>query len=583
MPDGSFADIIAFPSIRRPEITYSSEYNKVFLNHPSYTRALANLAKGLGARWMESAQAWAFPPYIAYSNALEEIFPKIAQTDEYLEWKYGSPLLYEDLSVPPNIKPTFDVLYGYQKEAVSQLVHNPYGHPGTLLCLSPGLGKTVVALTAAGILGLKKVLIVCPLSLMDVWQTEAAKWFGVLNNARLRYKLRSAYGEGPPLKQSIRGGEDDNGWIVTNYGTVSSPRLAAEYSEIDWDLVILDESILIKNRHTQRFMNVKNLLGSAERSWLLSGSPISRHADDLWAQFHVIEPKAHTSYDRFRKRFCNVEKQVWGDRTVVKVVGSSGRDFQAEFHDVLFVRNQEEVLPDLPEMIFQSVNVHMTAKQTSVYKQMLNKFLAELDEGEELKASAKIAQLTRLQQITSNVCNLGDKWPDESGKHNVLLEMLEGEAIEFPLLVWTHWRPGAEELEEKIGALRKGLRVGRIGGSMSKEEVDSTFADYKAGELDVLILSLKVGKFGHTLTNTRTICYLDRTWFADDWVQSLYRVRRIGLTHVPRVITLTCPGTVDNMIDDNLAGKSIDIAAITNANLSRMLRALNREFLEMTG
>lgn len=577
MPDGNFADIIAFPSIRKPEITYSSEYNKIFLYHPSYTRALANLAKGLGARWVESAQGWAFPPYIAYSNALEETFPKIAQTDEYLEWKYGNPLLYEDLIVPPNIKPTFDALYAYQKEAVSQLVHNPYNHPGTLLTLSPGLGKTVVALTTAGILELKKVLIVCPLSLMDVWQTEAAKWFGVLNNARLLFKLRSAYGERPPIS------DDENGWIVTNYGTVSSPRLAGDYCEIEWDLVILDESILIKNRHTQRFMNVKNLLGTAERKWLLSGSPISRHADDLWAQFHVIEPKAHPSYNRFRTRFCQVQKETWGTQTVTKVVGSSGRDFQADFHDVLFVRNQEEVLPDLPEMIFQSINVHMTAKQTSVYKRMLNEFLAQLDEGEELKATAKIAQLTRLQQITSNVCNLGDKWPDESGKHNVLLEMLEGEAIEFPLLVWTHWRPGAEELEEKIGALRKGLRVGRIGGSMSKEEVDSTFADYKAGELDVLILSLKVGKFGHTLTNTRTICYLDKTWFADDWVQSLYRVRRIGLTHTPRVITLTCPGTIDSMVEDNLAGKSIDIAAVTNASLSRMLRALNRDFLEMTG
>jgi hypothetical protein len=96
--------------------------------------------------------------------------------------------------------------------------------------------------------------------------------------------------------------------------------------------------------------------------------------------------------------------------------------------------------------------------------------------------------------------------------------------------------------------------------------------------MDVLVLSLGVGKFGHSMQKTRTTIYLDLTWAMDDYVQSLHRVRRIGLTHTPRVITLTNPGSIDEMVQENLAGKAIDVSHITNAQLASMLRALGHVF-----
>lgn len=552
-------------ALRKSELHYDPEYKLLFVKFPYNASVLIKLAKELGGRWRDSKKAFAFAPYLCYANAIEEALPRLEKTEEYTEWKDTAQVAFDELRIPAHLQATWDKLYSFQQEAVQQLVANPYGHAGSLLALSPGLGKTVVFLMAAAILDLDRVLIVAPLSLLEVWQKEFLKWGG---RKVFRHKMIVCHGERPDL-------DNEGAWVVTNYNTVTSPKHSYEYWEVAWDLVGFDESVLVKNRKTTRFVNVKNLCQSSDRIWLLSGSPITRHPDDLWSQFHLIDPRAFPSYWRFTKRFCSVSKNIWAPNKT-NVDGANDRDFHRDFGDLLFVKNQEQVLPDLPEMrIEPPLNISMTALQEKIYNDMLKKFLSVLDTGEELTAMAKLAQLTRLQQITSNPCNFGDKWPDTSGKHLALLEQLEAESLEFPLLIWTHWRPGAEALYNKLRHLKYNVEM--ISGGMDVQEVNDKFEDYKTGKTDILILSLGVGKFGHTLINTRTVVYMDKTWNADDFVQSLFRVKRIGLTHSPRVISLTCPGTIDDMIEDNLAGKFVSIAHITNGDLGKMLRMLNRQ------
>jgi hypothetical protein len=75
----------------------------------------------------------------------------------------------------------------------------------------------------------------------------------------------------------------------------------------------------------------------------------------------------------------------------------------------------------------------------------------------------------------------------------------------------------------------------------------------------------------------RTIIYVDKTWNADDYFQSLHRVRRIGLEHRPVVVTLRAPGTVDELVEENLEGKLGGISRITRSSLRELLLGLGRE------
>lgn len=558
---------------------------------PNPQKQLVTLLKELGGRWSPQDMFWRLPPYLAYGISLEEQYGwswvKPEFSDSFKEWRDTAYQTWEGLRVPETIRPVWDKLYPFQKDAVVRLVENPWGHRGQLLVLSPGLGKTVVAMVAAAILGYTRVLIVCPLTLLRVWLHEKSIWFPRGGECRLPAPFRMIHGKAPPAE----------GWVVTNYNTVTSPRRNADYWEEQWQLVILDESVSVKNRKSQRFANIKNLSASAEMFWELSGSPITRHPNDLWTQFHLIEPRAWTAYWRFTKRWCSVEDSVWG----TKIGGSSGRNLRTDFEDIMFVRNQEEVLPDLPEMIHQNISVMLEHEQSRQYNRMLTEFVAVLDraesEGIELDAPSKLAQLTRLQQITSNLTNLStmesvmgvkvkkQAWPDASGKADVLEQLFESEAIEFPCLIWTHWKPGAHALQSRLEPLlaAQGYKVAVVTGESDEAERGELLQRFKGSksaneksDIDVLILALGVGKFGLSLTNSRTIVYMDKTWSADDYMQSLYRVRRIGLTHTPRVISLVAPGTIDDMVEDNLAGKLPDIAHVTNSTLKNLLRALRK-------
>jgi SNF2 family DNA or RNA helicase len=294
--------------------------------------------------------------------------------------------------------------------------------------------------------------------------------------------------------------------------------------------------------------------------WLLSGSPTTRHADDLWTQLHLLWPAAFPSYWRFAERYCYIEETPWA-----KVVTGtrSNRDAAEDNSDLMYVVNQEDVL-DLPEYLFETIDVDLGTAQRREYERMRKEFVAELN-GEEVIAANEIARLQKLQQITS-------WWDGNSAKRDALVDLID--SYEGPHLIWTHWRDAGTDIFVHLAA--KGLRVNMVNGSVPTKDRDFMLEQFKAGELDALVLSIGVGKFGHTLTQAKTVWYLDKTWAADDYFQSLRRVRRIGLTHRPVVVTLRAPGTVDELVEDNLEGKMGGISRITKSRLAELLKGLGR-------
>lgn len=493
--------------------------------------------------WDKDRGRWKLPPYRIYAHTVLEMYPGLhvterAEQELFRTWDdEGSVQLPEEA-------------YGFQAQAMRYLAFTP--KPGALLALSPGLGKTMVALwTAKMILGLENVLIVAPLSLVPVWQDEAEKW--------LKMKLASTYGL-----------DAQAGWQVTNYNTVVGKRHRS-YCQQEWDLVIIDESILIKNRDTVRFKKLSEVRRSARRWWELSGSPTSQHPDDLWTQLNLIDPFSFRSYWRFTNRYCWIEQGTWGTQNLG---ARQDRDVNKDCADLLFVRNQEDVLPDLPEVIPMLVPVTLSPAQQKAYKEMNDSFLTELEtddgETETVRANIVLSQLIRLQQITSNLINVDGT--DDSAKDEAIVEVLESGQGPLPALIWTQWVPGAEALKRKLEKRLPELKIGLVHGGLKTN--DGTFAAFKSGGLDILICSLAVGKFGHTMTHVRSVHYKDKSWFADDFVQSIHRVKRIGLKHRPLIFTYMCRGTVDQMVEDNLAGKLVGITKISRSNLANMLRVL---------
>lgn len=519
---------------------------------PDPGQRLIEVKEAMGATWDEEYGAWKAPALRFNLLQAMEMAPDATVTPAARRLTIGYGFKQGKLHF---WHPSIPKLYPYQRTAVGYLVDNPHG---SLMCLSPGLGKTAVAIVAAQELRAGRVLIVAPASLLLTWQREVLKW-GVHSNVSV------AHGS-PPAER---------GWVVTTYEMVV--RHFDWFSGAMWDLLILDESVLVKNRTTQRFKAMDALRKRVGKVWMLSGSPTTRYADDLWTQMHLAYPAAFRSYWRFAERYCVFADNIWS-KTGREIVGTrAALDPAVELADLMLVMNQEDVLPELPEYLFEVVDLELLKKQKESYRTMLTAFLMDLQDGTTLEASTKLSQLVRLQQITSGLGNFAEVGVKDaswvaSAKNNAVIELLVNGTYQTPAIVWTQFKGNAGALTASLRAHE--INAKWISGDSSTATRDAMFEEYKAGLYDVLVLSLGVGKFGHTLTNTRTVFYLDKTWNADDYFQSLRRVRRIGLTHRPVIVSLHCSGTVDDMVELNLAGKMPSIAKVTNSQLRELLRGL---------
>jgi len=373
----------------------------------------------------------------------------------------------------------------------------------------------------------------------------------------------------------------------------ASGRLKDEW-ELDWDVVIFDESVLLKNRKSKRTMSCRTLSHCAKHIWLLSGAPITRNNSDIWSQFNIMEPQFFTAFWRFTNEFCIVVKTPWSQG---EILGSrKDIEIREEFPDLMYVRNQEEVLPDLPEYIFQDIALSLLPKQQKAHDDIMDLWFHQLEENPDKRVdvTAVIAMLIRLQQVTSNLYNLettGHEWPDCSAKANFVEETLDEGEVSWPILIWTHHRPGAKALYNRLLKASKGKGKQKKQSAMFERRVELVYGGvknsddiieaYKAGKVDVLILGIQVGKYGHTLVNTRTVIPYDKTWDSDAWFQMLHRVRRSGLKHRPIVLNLRCRGTVDDFVELNLAGKLPAMARLTGADLLKILRSLGREHADV--
>lgn len=553
-----------------------------------------------GGRWEKGIQAWRLPKLIRFIKRLAEFDPQSKPTRDVLRLgkepqEERDHLCFDVIAQLAGLPLSFDRLYDYQKRAVEALVTRP--QHGTLLTLSPGLGKTPTSIVAADILLREmgkegRVLVVSPLSLCNNWAREIREWS---QDSRVEI-AHSIVGDTtvPTPDHSVR-------WTVTNYDsvlerdkdangkTVVTGHLNEEF-DYDWDAVIFDESVLLKNRKTKRVSATRTLARNSEKVWMLSGAPITRNNSDIWSQLNMLEPDYFSSFWRLAEEFCIVVKTQWSQGEIL----GSRRDIsiREEFPEMMFVRNQEEVFEELPEYLYEDIEIVLHPKQAKAHQDVMDLWLHELEEApsKRVEVTAVIAMLTRLQQITSNLYNLettGTPWPDYSSKADFVEEFLEIGDLEWPCLIWVHHRPGAKALLDRIQkrTRQKGSDLYKkraelvVGGTKNADQI---IEDFKAGKVDVLLLGITVGKFGHTLSNARTVILYDKTWDSDAHFQMLHRVagaraKLAGHLHTPVLINPRCRGTVDDYVELNLAGKLPDMANITGADLAKILRSLGKD------
>ena len=169
---------------------------------------------------------------------------------------------------------------------------------GCSLLMEMGCGKTLVAIAVACILyqfGLiDRVLVVAPLSVLGVWESEVARFAGVPASVTVlkgtMEKKRQLLKEYTP---------DRLNFIIVNYE--SAWRLEKELLAYDAGLAIADEGHKIKEGRTKQSKALHHLGDKARYKLLLTGTLITNKELDAWSQYRFVDRSVFgDSFYRFR-------------------------------------------------------------------------------------------------------------------------------------------------------------------------------------------------------------------------------------------------------------------------------------------
>lgn len=460
------------------------------------------------------------------------------QIDSSVElWLSSQGYVLEDQSIDESL--LHPQLMEHQKRAIAWLAN----HKAGLLAPAPGLGKTAIALQSAQVARSRGILVVCPVTLIDNWVKEARKWL-------LLPIIRTWHG------QDVKTIEDGDGLkiVITNYDTVvreirDNATGLKKLIKKSYDTLIVDESVMVKNRKALRSQAIEDLAASFERVWLVSGSPASRYYDDMYFQLHILSPKAFSSYWRFANEYCLVTEGFGGHTSITGNKPDAEERLRRNLKPWYYPLSYADSGLNIPDWVMSTVPAPLGKKQWNLYLAMQNRFLAEIqdDPREILTASNVIAQMVRLNQIASNPRLVGGA--DICAKYDALVNQME--YLPGPYIVWVAYIDTAEWLKARLPGSE--CLTGQTPQAKRSELVKS----FQEGKINTLICHPGVGKFGLTLTRARTAFYFERTWNGDDYYQSLYRLRRIGTIEPPNIVHIKAVGpenepTIDDVIQSVL-------------------------------
>ncbi|MBK6969756.1 MAG: DEAD/DEAH box helicase [Candidatus Microthrix sp.] len=307
---------------------------------------------------------------------------------------------------------------------------------------------------------------------------------------------------------------------------------------------MLDEAQAIKNPANETSQQLRRL--TARSRIALTGTPIENGLGDLWAILDFCNPGLVGSRPEF----------------IAGLSGEAEAALRALNGLLVFRRtkSEPEVAKELPDRIDELDHCAMTKEQIGLYQAVLDSLVADSSEvGGEPKKGAVLAAITALKQICNHpTAYQGDDLPldGRSGKLARLEEIIDtvfasGERV----LIFTHFASWGRRLAEYLTE-KTGVKISSYDGSLARGARDRLVKEFQEGEgPGALVLSLKAGGTGLNLTAANHVVLYDRWWNPAVEDQARDRAWRIGQTKTVISHRLVCPGTVDERVEEVVAGK----------------------------
>lgn len=438
-------------------------------------------------------------------------------------------------------------LRSYQADALAWLNFLTDAGLGGCLALDMGLGKTPTALAnlvAAGDKGTG--LVIAPPAVVGNWASEAKVFVPGL---KVLVHHGASRAKGPALGAAVRKADV----VVTTYGT--AVRDMDQLSEYQWGKVVIDEAQAIKNPAAETSRQLRRL--QAHSRVALTGTPIENGLGDLWAIMDWANPGLLGPRAPF---IAQLTPDAKGEGKAAE-----GEQALRALNGILVYRrtkSEPSIAAELPDRIDELDHCAMTPEQIGLYQAVIDSLIVDSntkEPGTPERKGAVLAAITALKQICNHPLNYqADERGIEgrSGKLARLNEIIDQVyAADEKVLVFTHFASWGVTLAKYL-AERTGTKIECYHGGLARGARDRLVAEFQSAPgAGVMVLSLKAGGTGLNLTAANHVVLYDRWWNPAVEDQARDRVWRIGQENTVICHRLVCPGTIDERVEEVVAGK----------------------------
>lgn len=302
-------------------------------------------------------------------------------------------------------------------------------------------------------------------------------------------------------------------------------------------MVVVDESTRFKNQEAVRWDNLREITRNAEFVRILTGSPVTRHVDDLYGQFKLMMENVagERTLTGFRARFCEQDPDKYN-----RVVGSRNiEELAGWLKQHAFIKRKHECL-DLPPKTYLPRRVPLSKQQRFHYDALRDDLITYIRD-EAIEVEHVMAKIAKLATVCSGFLITPSGALEEldcRDRMDVVREIVD--EADAPVVVFCRFKPEVRRL------CREFKWAAPYSGDESKEQRTQNLRAFQNGDLRALIGTMASGGIGLDMTAANQMIYYSHTFDAEHRWQSEDRIHRIGqLSGSVTYHEIFAPGTVD--------------------------------------
>ena len=390
-------------------------------------------------------------------------------------------------------------LMPHQIEAVNRMIK----YPKYAFFLGTGTGKTLIAISFLMTMHLTKALIITPKKVIDQYKKELDKYI------------------------------PNNQCVVTNYEQVTN------YTNENFDVLILDESHKAKNYTSSISANIKQISRKTPNVYLFTGTPQDKQRHEIFSQLYLLYDHFMPGKTRFWNRYFNLN-----DYYKPKSEKSNFSHELTEMIESISWGKETDDVIDLSKCPENDIIIECP-KPDPLYYQLTEDKVLEFSDGSAVVADSKAKLKIKQREMCCGFVRV-----ERDGKKGTkrIFNPKENPVIKFlptmdHAIIYTEFKRDIQNLSKICDDLKLSYAI--VDGSTSKKKADCFIEWFKNGTIRFLIMQSKSGNAGLDLTCTNNVVFYTLPESYIVFKQCKGRIRRPGQNKVCNYYYFICEDSVE--------------------------------------